>query len=157
MNQARRVPPLPPPEERVGERRPFLSGSETTVQLASKIRRFFFEQRARVLASLVKVGQAGCLPPSSTAHPSSSNPLFDALPDPEHAAALVLPGELTPEHTAALRQRLKAETQTLREAVAASLGEGLRQGEGREQLAERVRAIYNQATGQLVQRIVSTQ
>jgi len=126
-------------------------------QLYSKLHRFFFEQRARVLASLIKVGQSGCLPPSSTTHRSSSNPLFDALPDPEHASALVLPPQLTSEDTAALRQRLRTETQTLREAVAASLEEGLRQGEQREQLAERVRAIYNQAIGQLVQRIIGIQ
>src|SRR5207247_8003294 len=108
-----------------------LSGSETILnqQLHSKVHRFFFEQRARVLASL---GQIGYLPPSSTTHRSSSNPLLDALPDPEHASALVLPPQLTPEDTAALRQRLRAETQTLREAVAASLEEGLRQGEQRE-------------------------
>ena len=119
-------------------------------QLESKLRRFFFEQRARVLASL---GQAGCQPPSSTTHRSSSNPLFDALPDPEHAAALVLQPQLTPEDTAALRQRLTTETQTLREAVAASLEEGLRQGHDREQLAAGVRAIYNQAICHVVERI----
>src|SRR5439155_25826458 len=108
-NQGRRFLPLAPQEGRVGERRPFLSGSETILnqQLHSKVHRFFFEQRARVLASL---GQIGYLPPSSTTHRSSSNPLLDALPDPEHASALVLPPQLTSEDTAALRQRLRAET-----------------------------------------------
>jgi len=139
-------------------------------QLASKIRRFFFEQRAWVLAAVGGLRlSAGAATPEKATHSTNTPapgvtdlaapedgrtpPLFGALPDPEQAAAMVLPPELTPEHTAALRRRLMAETQTLREAVAASLEEGLRQGHDREQLAAGVRAIYNQAIGHVVERI----
>jgi len=140
----------------------FAPGSESrTDQSAfkSRLRRFLFEQRRRVLSALA--GEASSLSAEDIVNlenlsPSAKleNQKVEAAFDP---IALLFEGErarideftvsaqLGAEHATALRERLKREAKTLRESLFQSLAEGQRQGETRGQLAERVRAIYNRA------------
>ena len=111
--------------------------------LTSRVRRFFFEQRGRVLGTIV--GHA------SAPSPESVSP-FDG--EMECIKALKLPPEITASQAAELRERLNLETQTIRGAICDSLEEGGRNKETCQQLAERVRAIYNRKIDEVIERIV---
>ena len=75
--------------------------------------------------------------------------VLDLAGETEKVLTLKLPQEMSQEDGAQVREILNRENQSLREAVSASLAEGINQKETREQLAGRVRAGLGAAVGGL--------
>ena len=110
--------------------------------LKSRLRRFFFEQRGRLLSTVGEPSAAG----------ETSALLFAR--EMERIQILRLPSELDDEQAAEVRKKVKLETQTISEAVSNSFADSLRNNESSEQRAERVRAIYNRNVDEALERIV---
>jgi HK97 family phage portal protein len=105
-----------------------------------QLRRFFFEQRGRVLEALDRLIAAGGSEVSA-----GFATLLDLPAENEKLIARTLPQAEAPlgaEH----RLAVAAVNQSTLESLKQSLNDGLAQGESLAQLAARVRTIYNHAT-----------
>jgi hypothetical protein len=111
-------------------------------QLISRFRRFFFEQRGRVLAKLANASW-----PLSAEESVTS--FFDLAAEKAQLELLKLPDELSGENVFRVRHFLTQELINVYGRVSDSLEEGLSLQETREQLAERVRGIYNEVSGKV--------
>jgi hypothetical protein len=100
--------------------------------LSSKLRRFLFEQRTRVLTRLAAQPAGGGTPEDFVSG------IFDLESEDEYLRKRVAAGE-TPAATAGLNQELRAR-------LISELGRGLLAQESPEALAARVKAIYNRAS-----------
>jgi len=121
-------------------------------QLVRKLRRFFFEQRGRVLARLLSE------PPLAQEQLKNQVTigLFDWPDEAAKAAEIKLPPGTSAEHAEKLLQALRQASEKLGRAVTARLKYGRETGETPVQLGDRVRAVYNGATEVLVNEIMST-
>jgi hypothetical protein len=106
-------------------------------QLVSRLRRFFFEQRGRVLENLA---QASVLP-----HANGFVPVVLALAiEAKLIEAIKMPPSITADKALQFRERLRQKVNEVSGNITASLTDGIEQNQSREQLAERLRSIYNQ-------------
>ena len=114
----------------------FLAGSQLSTpnsQLARKLRRFLFEQRGRVLGKLCGVeegvGRIGQIGPMI-------EEVFDLPAENQTLLAMMQPFGMAEESLTEINQKIF-------EALTRVFQEGVKLGETREQLAGRVKAIYN--------------
>ena len=96
-----------------------------------KLHRFLFEQRSRALARIRQCSPA--LPPD----------LLDLADESNRIAAIKLPPETGEAEAGQLRESLFQQVRSIHESLAVSLAAGIAAGEKPEQLAQRVRSIYN--------------
>jgi len=119
-------------------------------QLVKKLRRYFFEQRGRVLASMLSV------PPLAPEQRKTWAPidLFDWAGEAIKAAK-ILPPETNPQLTERLLRGLKDANAELKQVLTNSLADSLQESETPEQLGHRVRAIYNEVIEAFVNEVMS--
>ncbi len=106
------------------------------VRLINRFRRFFFEQRGRVLAKLANPATVLSVD-GTTAH------VLEFAAEIEHVEQLKLPPEIDADRAERIRRFLSQELAELLDQLADSINEGMGLKETRGQLAERVRRIYN--------------
>jgi phage portal protein BeeE len=106
-------------------------------QLINRFRRFFFEQRGRVLAKLANA-ETLLSADGTAAH------FLDLTAETEQLELLKLPREITADKAERIRRFLSQELVEVSIQLCDSLNEGVRLQETREELAERVRRIYNE-------------
>jgi len=111
-------------------------------QLINRFRRFFFEQRGRVLAKLANTSI-----PLSAENPVAS--IFDLNAEMAQLELLKLPDGASAEAVFRVRNFLAQEVIELAKRIADALNEGSGLQETREHLVERVRGIYNEITGKI--------
>ena len=118
--------------------------------LAGKLRRFFFEQRSRVLSKLSSAANNIC-PTSPTGLTSPTPPALDELFELATENAKLLARLQLPmtEHTATEinQATLSALTQTWQESLSAT--------ESIEQLRDRIRRLYNHAAAERAKEIAA--
>jgi phage portal protein BeeE len=125
--------------------------STINYQLVRKLRRYFFEQRSRVLASLLSE------PPVAPEQLKTRAPmdLFDWAGEATKAAEIKFPPEIDAQLAEKLLRGLKDANAELKQVLTNALADGVQQGETPEQLGHRVRAIYNDVIDAFVNEVMS--